>query len=76
MNAETPLPGDCASGDAAEKSADGAPDHRAGNETDETPLTIAVFDSGINPAHPQVGPVAGGAQVWADRERPLGEVVR
>ena len=76
MTAETPLPGDHASGDAAEKSADGAPDHRTGNATDETPLTIAVLDSGISTAHPQVRPVAGGVHVWADRERPLGEVVR
>lgn len=27
------------------------------------PLTIAVVDSGINPAHPQVGPVAGGVRI-------------
>ena len=27
------------------------------------PLTIAVVDSGINPAHPQVGPVGGGVRI-------------
>ena len=27
------------------------------------PLTIAVVDSGINPTHPQVGPVAGGVRI-------------
>ena len=31
------------------------------------PLTIAVLDTGINPAHRQVGPVAGGVRVsWRD----------
>ena len=62
MTAE-PLPGDRASGEAAGKSARGAPDDGTGNATGETPLTIAVLDSGISPAHPQVGPVAGGVRI-------------
>lgn len=36
---------------------------RAPGEAGALPLTIAVLDSGITPAHPQVGPVAGGVRI-------------
>lgn len=54
--------------DRAPDNATGDPPDRAPTDTtnvapDETPLTIAVLDSGINPAHPQVGPVAGGVRI-------------
>lgn len=35
----------------------------SGTAAGGTPFTIAVLDSGINPAHPQVGPVAGGVRI-------------
>lgn len=58
MTAE-PSPSDRASADPASDS----PDRTPNDTTDGTPLTIAVLDSGISPAHPQVGPVAGGVRI-------------
>ena len=54
MTAE-PSASDRASADATGDSPDRAPEG--------TPLTIAVLDSGVSPAHPQVGPVAGGVRI-------------
>lgn len=40
-----------------------SPEKRAAGRIPQPPLTIAVVDSGINPTHPQVGPVAGGVRI-------------
>ena len=42
---------------------DRRPPRRAPGEAGGMPLTIAVLDSGITPAHPQVGPVGGGVRI-------------
>lgn len=62
MTAE-PHANDRAPDDATGDAPDGTPDDATNDAPDETPLTIAVLDSGINPAHPQVGPVAGGVRI-------------
>lgn len=62
MTAEPP-PNDPASGHPTGGAPDRAPNNRTNDAPDETPLTIAVLDSGINPAHPQIGPVAGGVRI-------------
>ena len=62
MTAEPP-PNDPAPGDAPTDPPNRAPTDTTNDAPDETPLTIAVLDSGINQAHPQVGPVAGGVRI-------------
>ena len=66
MTAERP-PNDRAPGgaaaDAPGDAPNRAPNDRTNDAPDETPLTIAVLDSGIDPAHRQVGPVAGGVRI-------------
>lgn len=70
MTAERPpndrAPGDAAgdvAGDAPGDATDRTPTDGTNDAPDETPLTIAVLDSGIDPAHRQVGPVAGGVRI-------------
>ncbi len=34
-------------------------------------IRIAVIDSGVNPAHPHIGPIAGGVSITGDTEDPV-----